>query len=102
VRAAAIVHGLMRGRIDPIAHHADGSQRIVAMVDRDCFTVAPFAGHFEPLVECGTAVRAGDALRVSVTPSSTVPLAARIGDLVAWAAVAAACGLLFATRSRTG
>jgi hypothetical protein len=37
-----------------------------------------------------------------VTPSSTVPLAARIGDLVAWAAVAAACGLLFATRSRTG
>jgi apolipoprotein N-acyltransferase len=46
--------------------------------------------------------RAGDALRVSVTPSSTVPLAARIGDLVAWAAVAAACGLLFATRSRTG
>jgi apolipoprotein N-acyltransferase len=46
--------------------------------------------------------RAGDALRVSVTPSSSVPPAARIGDLVAWAAVAAACGLLFATRSRTG
>jgi predicted deacylase len=62
VRAAAIVHGLMRGRIDPIAHHADGSQRIVAMVDRECFTVAPFAGHFEPLVECGTAVRAGDTV----------------------------------------
>jgi N-alpha-acetyl-L-2,4-diaminobutyrate deacetylase len=29
------------------------------MVDRDCFIVAPFAGHYEPLVECGERVRRG-------------------------------------------
>jgi N2-acetyl-L-2,4-diaminobutanoate deacetylase len=62
VRAAAIHHRQMRGALDPIAHHADGSQRIVAMVDRACFTIAPFAGHFEPLVECGAPVRSGDVV----------------------------------------
>ncbi len=46
--------------------------------------------------------RAGDALRVSVTPSSSVPLAARIGDLVAWLAVGTAGALLVATRARKG
>jgi N2-acetyl-L-2,4-diaminobutanoate deacetylase len=59
VRAAAIHHGQMRGRVEPIAHHADGTQRMVAMVDRDCFTVAPFAGHYEPLMECGVTVAKG-------------------------------------------
>jgi predicted deacylase len=60
VRAAAIHHGQLNGTIEKIAHHADGSQRMVAMVDRACFTVAPFAGHYEPLMPCGVAVKAGE------------------------------------------
>ncbi len=62
VLAAAIHHGQLRGRIEPIAHHRAGTQRKVAMVDRECFTVAPFAGHYESLVECGQQVAAGDVV----------------------------------------
>jgi len=62
VLAAAIHHGQLRGDISPIGHHKDGSQRKVAMVDRACFIVAPFAGHYEPLVECGANVRQGDVI----------------------------------------
>ena len=60
VRAAAIHHGQLRGVIVKIAHHAAGTQRRAAMIDRACFTVAPFAGHYEPVLECGAFVRAGD------------------------------------------
>lgn len=60
VLAAAIRHGQLRGRIDPIDHHRDGSQRKVAMVDRACFSIAPFSGHYEEVTPCGTRVRAGD------------------------------------------
>ena len=59
VLAAAIRHGQLRGAIEPIAHHKAGTQIKAAMVDRECFTVAPFAGHYEPLIECGQIVRAG-------------------------------------------
>jgi len=59
VRAALINNNLMHGTIDPIAYHKAGTQRKLEMVSRDCFTVAPFAGHYEPLVECGTEVRQG-------------------------------------------
>ncbi len=59
VLAAAIHSGQMRGAIEPIAHHKAGTQRKVEMVHRDCFVVAPFAGHFEPLLTPGDAVRAG-------------------------------------------
>ncbi|MCP4175068.1 MAG: succinylglutamate desuccinylase [Fuerstiella sp.] len=62
VLAAAINNDLLHGKIEPIAHHKAGTQRKVAMVDRDCFTVAPFAGHYEPLVECGTLVKSGDTV----------------------------------------
>lgn len=62
VRAAAIHHGQMRGEIAPIGHHADKTQRLASMVDRACFTVAPFAGHYEPLIKCGEFVRAGDVV----------------------------------------
>jgi N-alpha-acetyl-L-2,4-diaminobutyrate deacetylase len=62
VLAAAIRHGQLRGTIEPIAHHRDGTQRKVAMIDRECFSVAPFAGHYEPLLECGTAVKQGDTV----------------------------------------
>jgi len=62
VMAAAIHHGQLRGEIQPIGHHRDGTQRCVAMVDRACFTVAPFAGHYESVIDCGQTVRAGDVV----------------------------------------
>jgi predicted deacylase len=62
VLAAAIHHDQLRGEIEPIAHHKNGTQRKVAMVDRECFTVAPFAGHYEPLLECGANVKQGDVV----------------------------------------
>jgi N-alpha-acetyl-L-2,4-diaminobutyrate deacetylase len=62
VLAAAIHHGQLRGEIEPIGHHAAGTQIKAEMVDRECFTVAPFEGHFEPLMDCGTRVRAGDVI----------------------------------------
>jgi N-alpha-acetyl-L-2,4-diaminobutyrate deacetylase len=60
VLAAAIRHGQLRGQIEPIGHHLAGTQIKAAMVDRECFTVAPFQGHFEPLIDCGQRVRRGD------------------------------------------
>lgn len=60
VLAAAIHHGQLRGHIEPIAHHKAGTQRKMEMVDRACFTCAPFAGHYEPLVECGTQLACGE------------------------------------------
>lgn len=62
VLAAAIHQGQLRGEIGRIAFHRDGAQRILEMVDRDCFIVAPFDGHFEPLFECGEAVRKGQTV----------------------------------------
>src|SRR5688572_12505369 len=62
VLAAAIRHGQLRGHVEPIAHHKAGTQVKAAMVDRECFTVAPFPGHYEPLIECGARVRRGDAV----------------------------------------
>lgn len=62
VTAAAIHHGQLSGHIDKIGHHAAGTQRMAAMVDRACFTVAPFAGHYEPLHECGDIVAAGTVI----------------------------------------
>lgn len=60
VLAAAIHHGQLRGTIEKIAFHKSGTQRKLEMVQRECFSVAPFDGHYEPLVECGTQVQAGD------------------------------------------
>ena len=62
VLAAAIHHDQLRGQIQPIGHHQDGTQRKVAMVERECFVVAPFAGHYEPLLNCGAEVRRGDVV----------------------------------------
>jgi N-alpha-acetyl-L-2,4-diaminobutyrate deacetylase len=62
VLAAAIHHGQLAGSIEPIGHHKANTQRKLAMVDRECFTVAPFAGHYEPLVECGAAVKRGETV----------------------------------------
>ncbi len=62
VLAAAINNNLLNGTIEPIAHHQAETQMKLEMVSRDCFTVAPFAGHYEPLVECGTAVKKGQTV----------------------------------------
>jgi predicted deacylase len=60
VLAAAIHHGQLRGTIEPIGHHAAGTQRKIEVVERECFTVAPFDGHYEPILECGARVKTGD------------------------------------------
>lgn len=62
VLAALIHQGQLHGTIEPIGHHAAGTQRVLETVDRDCVSVAPFDGHYEPLMECGTAVKKGDVV----------------------------------------
>lgn len=62
VLAAAIRHGQLRGEIKPIAYHAEGTQRKIEMVDRECFVMSPFDGHYEPILECGTRVKKGDVV----------------------------------------
>jgi N-alpha-acetyl-L-2,4-diaminobutyrate deacetylase len=62
VRAAAVLHGQMEADVEPIAHHLAETQRVVDMSDRASVTVAPFAGHYEPVLECGMMVRAGDTV----------------------------------------
>jgi N-alpha-acetyl-L-2,4-diaminobutyrate deacetylase len=62
VLAAAIHHGQLRGAIEPMGHHQSGTQTKVEIVDRDCISVAPFEGHYEPLVACGSPVRRGDVI----------------------------------------
>jgi len=62
VLAAAIHHDQLRGQIEPHGHHRAGTQIKAAMVERDCFTVAPFAGHYESLIDCGQRVRRGDVV----------------------------------------
>ncbi len=59
IRSAAIRHQQLRGEVTKFGHHAAGTQRRASMVDRACFTPAPFAGHYEPLLECGAEVAAG-------------------------------------------
>jgi predicted deacylase len=62
VLAAAIRHDQLQGSIVPSGHHAAGTQVKVAMVERECFTVAPFSGHYESRIECGQQVRRGDVV----------------------------------------
>jgi N-alpha-acetyl-L-2,4-diaminobutyrate deacetylase len=58
-----------------MAHHADGSQKVVAVIDRACYISAPFPGHYEPLMNCGAQVTKGqtigylhDFYRIDETP----------------------------------
>jgi N2-acetyl-L-2,4-diaminobutanoate deacetylase len=56
ILAAAIHHGQLSGRIEPIDHHADGTQSLV----RGAASVAaPYPGHYEPLFDCGAVVSEG-------------------------------------------
>ena len=59
ILAAGIHTGQMTGKIARIGHHATGTQHVVETIDPACFVPAPWAGHFEPLVECGSAVEQG-------------------------------------------
>jgi len=62
VLAAAVLHDQLDGDVQPIGHHAAGTQRFVEMVDRACFVPAPWSGHYEPLLECGVFVQAGQTV----------------------------------------
>lgn len=62
ILAAAIHHDQLQGSILPIGAHADGSQRKIGIVDRDCYHYAPTVGVFEPLVDLGDLVNRSDAL----------------------------------------
>jgi N-alpha-acetyl-L-2,4-diaminobutyrate deacetylase len=62
ILAAAINHGQLRGKIEPIAHHREGTQRKIEIVDRACYVVAPFAGHYQPLFDCGVDVARGQTV----------------------------------------
>ncbi len=94
VMAAAIHQGQLHGEISPIAHHAAGTQVRAEMIDRECFTPAPFGGHYEPLLECGTQVKAGEVVgllhdfeRIDLDPH---PIRAGVDGIViaqAWGAV---------------
>ncbi|MDZ4820276.1 MAG: succinylglutamate desuccinylase/aspartoacylase family protein [Planctomycetota bacterium] len=94
VKAAAINHGLLRGTIEPIGYHAAGTQRKVETVDQQCFTLAPFSGHFEPLHNCGDDIRKGETFallhdfdRIDLEP---VPIKAELDGILlvqAWGSV---------------
>ncbi|MCC7424418.1 MAG: succinylglutamate desuccinylase/aspartoacylase family protein [Planctomycetaceae bacterium] len=88
VLAAAIRHGQLKGTIEPIDHHRDGTQQIAAMVDRECFTVAPFAGHYETLIDCGATVKAGDVVGLLHDFDHV--------DMPVWPAVAGVDGIVIA------
>ncbi len=62
ILAAAINHDQLSGSIEPIAHHADGTQRHIEIIDPACYVSAPWPGHYEPAVDCGQTVRKGDAV----------------------------------------
>ncbi len=72
VLAAAIHEGQLRGTIEPIAYHRAGTQMKLEMIDRECFTVAPFAGHYEPLVDCGTASNVATRLACCMTSITSI------------------------------
>jgi predicted deacylase len=88
VLAAAIRHGQLRGQVSPIAHHADGSQKCAAIVSADSYVAAPFPGHYEEVLRCGSRVQTGDLI-------GRLHDFARI-DEPAWPVVAPKPGLLVA------
>jgi predicted deacylase len=62
VLGAAAAHGFLDRHVEPIAHHRDGSQRLVDISRPACATYAPWQGWYEPVKRCGTAVSAGETL----------------------------------------
>lgn len=62
VLAAAIHHGQLQGQIERIAHHAAGTQRKAAIVASECYVSAPFDGHYEEVIGCGSLVKRGEVV----------------------------------------
>jgi N2-acetyl-L-2,4-diaminobutanoate deacetylase len=62
VRAVAIAEGQLAGSIELIDHHAAGTQEYVSYADRRCVSVATKSGLFEPVLELGSKVSAGQTL----------------------------------------
>ena len=90
VLAAAIHNGHLRGTIEPIGHHADGTQ---SLVRGSASVTAPYPGHYEPLVECGEKVAKGqtvgllhDFYRLDEDPFDVVAAMAGIVVSQAWGA----------------
>lgn len=81
VIAAAVRLGQMTGGLAPFGHAADGTQRMVSMIEAACFTVTPVSGYYEPLVDCGTHVAAGEAVGLvhDFERIDTAPWPARAG-----------------------
>lgn len=90
VLAALVRHEQYDGSAPPLP---DPAQRRAETVDRACFVPAPFAGHYEPLMECGADVAAGDVVgllhdfeQIDLEPT---PIRAGVSGLViaqAWGA----------------
>lgn len=59
ILAAAIHHDQLSGTIEPIGHHADGTQ---VLARGGASELAPYPGHYEPLVECGERVVMGQVV----------------------------------------
>ena len=59
VLAAAIHHEQLAGTIEPIGHHADGTQ---SLVETRAAITAPYWGHYEPLFDCGEYVEQGQTV----------------------------------------
>jgi N-alpha-acetyl-L-2,4-diaminobutyrate deacetylase len=62
ILGVAAAQGFLDVEVEPIAHHRDGSQRLVDISRPLCATYAPWQGWYEPVIRCGTAVSAGDTL----------------------------------------
>jgi N-alpha-acetyl-L-2,4-diaminobutyrate deacetylase len=62
VLGAAVSHGFLDRELAPIAHHRDGDQRLVDISGRASAVYAPWQGWYEPIVRCGSAVRAGETI----------------------------------------
>lgn len=86
VRAAAIMHEQMRGTIEPIGYHQSGTQLLVNSTDPDCTFIAPYSGHYEPLIDCGVIVNRGQIIgylhdfdRLDETP---LPVIAKVNGVI--------------------
>lgn len=88
VLAAAIRHGQLAGDLGRLKHERADGQVKAAMVDRECFTVAPFAGHYESLIDCGQRVRRGEVVGLLHDFDHI--------DAPAWPAVAGVDGIVIA------
>ena len=83
----------MRGTIETIGHHQAGTQLLANATDPACTFIAPYPGHYEPLIECGSMVNQGDIVgylhdfdRIDETP---LPVIAGVTGVIvaqAWSA----------------